>query len=72
MLKLLLGVVVEVATAMFIAGLVLAIVIPLLNGTVLATIGDTTSSSVIIGVLVAALAIALLRPGSAMRRYRKR
>ncbi|HET9467790.1 MAG TPA: hypothetical protein VFO48_05240 [Vicinamibacterales bacterium] len=72
MLKLLLGVVVEVAVALLIAGLILATAIPLLNHSEVVTVGDTASARVIIGVMVSAVAIALFRPGSAIRRFGKR
>ena len=72
MLRLLLGVVVEVALATLLAGLILAAAIPLLNRGGLVTVGDLTSTIVIVGVIVGALAIALFRPGSAIRRHRKR
>ena len=72
MLKLLLGIAVEVAVAICIAGLLLALAVPLLNRGDLATVGDTTSTIVITGVMIAALAIALFRRGSALRRYSKR
>ena len=71
MLKLLLGIAVEVAVAIFIAGLLLALAVPLLNRGDFAA-GDTTSTIVITGVMIAALAIALFRRGSAIRRYSKR
>ena len=71
MLKLVLGVAFEVAVAMSIAGLLLAVVVPVVNGTHLVTVDDTASTIIVSGVLVAALAIALCRPGSAIRRYNK-
>lgn len=72
MVKLLLGVVVEVAVALLIAGLILAIAIPLLNQSDVVAVGDATSARIIIGVMIVALAIALFRPGSAIRRFSKR
>lgn len=72
MLKLLLGIAVEVLVAMLIAGLVLAIAIPLLNRGDVVTVGDAASARIIISVMITALAIALFRPGSAIRRYGKR
>ena len=72
MRKLLLAVVVEVLLATLLAGLVLAMAIPLLNRGGVMAIGDATSTGVIIGVMLAALAIALFRPGSAIHRYLER
>ena len=72
MLKRVLGVALEVAVAMLIAGLLLAIVVPVLNRSDLVAVGDTTATIIISGVMIAALAIALLRPGSAIRRTHKR
>lgn len=72
MLRLLIGVVIEVAVALLIAGLLLAIAIPLLNRSDVVTVGDSASARVIIGVMIVALAIALFRPDSAIRRFSKR
>lgn len=72
MLKLLLGVLVEVLVAMFFAGLIVALAIPLLHRSGLAAVGDAAMRIVIIGVCVAALAVALFRPGSAIHRHIKR
>jgi hypothetical protein len=68
MLKILLGVALEVCAAMLIAGLILALAIPLLSrfsqgGTVV------LARPLIIGVLACAVAIALFRPGSTMNRF---
>lgn len=72
MSKLLLGVFIEVFVAVSLAGIVLALVIPVLNRAGSAGVGDPAGTVVIVGVLVAAVAIAVLRPGSAVRRYVKR
>jgi hypothetical protein len=72
MRKLFLGIVVEVLLATMLAGLVLATAIPLLNRGGVITLGDATSTAIIIGVMFAALAIALFRPGSAIHRHVKR
>jgi hypothetical protein len=72
MLKLLLGVAVEVLVAGLIAGLILALAIPLLNQAGVVVVGDAASRFVIIGVLAVALAVALLRPRSAIQRHFKR
>ena len=71
MLKLLLGVVIEVFVGVSLAGLILALAIPLLNRDDLQGANDSTTT-VIISVLVGAVAVALLRPGSAIHRYLKR
>ena len=72
MLKLLLGVVIEVFVGVSLAGLILALAIPLLNRNDLQGANDMTTRTIIIGVLVGAVAVALLRPGSAIHRYMKR
>ena len=72
MVKLLLGIAVEVIVAMLIAGLILALAIPLLNQTGVAAVGGAASRLVIIGVLAVAVAIAVLRPRSAIQRHFKR
>jgi hypothetical protein len=72
MLKLLLGVVIEVLVAVALAGLILALAIPLMNRNDLVNGNDLASRVVIIGVLVGALAVALFRPGSAIHRYIRR
>jgi len=72
MLTLLLGIVIEVLVAVALAGLILALAIPLMNRTDLINGNDFASRVVITGVLAAALAVALFRPGSAIHRYIKR
>jgi type II secretory pathway component PulJ len=71
MLKLLLGVVLEVIVAVMFAGLVLALGIPLLNSTQTAA-DRTTTQLMIVSVLACAVGIALFRPDSAIHRYTKR
>jgi hypothetical protein len=71
MLKVLLGVAIEVCAGVLFAGLILALAIPLLSrinpgGT------NAVPGILIVGVLVSALAIALFRPGSAISRYIKK
>ena len=70
-MKMLLGVVIELLVSTLVAGLILALAIPLLNRSNLADGNDTTSQIIIIGVLIGAVAIALFRPGSAIHRYAK-
>jgi hypothetical protein len=71
MLKLLLGLAIEVCISVMAAGLILALAVPLLSR--INPEGDAGISRVlIVGVLVSALAIALFRPGSAINRYIKK
>lgn len=72
MFKLLLGVFIEVFVAVSLAGIVLALLIPVLNRSGSAGAGDRAGIVVIVGVLMAAVAIAVFRPGSVVRRYVKR
>ena len=72
MLKLLLGIVIEVLVAVALAGLILALAIPLMNRNDLINGNDLASRVVITSVLAGAVAIALFRPGSAIHRYIKR
>ena len=72
MLKLLLGVVIEVFVGVSLAGLILALVIPLLNRNNLLGASDITARTIIVGVLVGVVAVALFRPDSAIHRYMKR
>jgi len=72
MLKLLLGVAIEVFVGVSLAGVILALTIPLLSRSELLDADDVTATTVIIGVLVAAVTVATLRPYSAIRRHMKR
>ena len=72
MLKLVLGVILELLVGTMIAGLILALAIPMLKRTDVANASDVTSQIIITSVLIAAVAIALFRPGSAIHRYTKR
>jgi hypothetical protein len=69
MSKLLLGMFVEVFIAISLAGIVLALVIPALRSLESAAEPDVTMTLVVVGVLVSAVAIALFRPRSAIRRH---
>ena len=71
MLKLLLGVLIEVFVAVSLAGLILALTIPLLHQDGLTGVGGITAGTLVLGVLAATVAIAIFRPGSAIRRYVK-
>jgi len=72
MRKLLLGVVIEVFVGVAFAGLILALAIPLINRTADVAANDVMARAVIVGVLALSIAIALFRPGSAIRRFTKR
>ena len=72
MLKALLGIVIEMLLAAAIAGLLLAVAVPVLTRTNVVGANDVPTKVVITGVLVAAVMIALVRPGSAIRRHMKR
>jgi hypothetical protein len=72
MLKTLLGVVVELLVAVGMAGLILAVAVPLLTRTDLVGANDISTRAVITGVMIGAVAIALFRPGSAIRHHMKR
>jgi hypothetical protein len=72
MRKLLLGVVIEVFVGVAFAGLILALAIPLMNRTAEVAANDVLARAVIGGVLALSLAIALFRPGSAIRRHIRR
>ena len=72
MLKLLLGVLLEVFIAVSLAGAVLALLIPALSLTQAVGEGDVRVMAAVVGVLLASVAIALFRPGSAIHRYIKR
>ena len=72
MLKTVLGVVIETVVALATAGFILALVVPLLTRNKLVGANDIFTRVVITGVLVAAVALAVFRPGSAIRRHTKR
>jgi hypothetical protein len=72
MLKLLLGLAVEVFVGVSAGGVILALVVPGLRASSPAGRGDAAAAIVISGVLVAAVAATVFRPGSAIRRYRRR
>jgi hypothetical protein len=72
MMKLLLGIFIEVCIAVSLAGIILALVVPVLNMSGAIDYRELTATVVIVGVLVAAVAVALFRPGSAIHRYFKR
>jgi hypothetical protein len=72
MSKLLLSIIIEAFIAISLAGVFLALVIPALNR--FGSVGqpDPATTIIIVGVFVAAVAVALFRPGSAIHRYIKR
>ncbi len=67
-----LSVVIEILVAVATAGLLLAVLIPLLTRTDLVGANDIAARAVITVVLVGAVALALFRPGSPIRRWGKR
>jgi hypothetical protein len=71
-MKLLLNVIVEVIIGVSLAGVVLAVAVPMLHSADLLGANDLTPTIVIVGVLVGAVAIALFRPGSAIHRRIRR
>jgi glycopeptide antibiotics resistance protein len=72
MLKLLLGVLVELFIAVSLAGAMLALLIPALSLSQAVGKGDVRVIVGVLGVLLASVAVALFRPGSAFHRYIKR
>jgi hypothetical protein len=72
MLKLLLGVVIEVFIAVSLAGAILGLLIPALRLSQAVGKGDVRVIVAVVGVLLASVAVALFRPGSAIHRYIKR
>ena len=71
MVTLLLGVLIEAFVGVALAGLILAIVVPVLNHLRPIRHGDLTSMGVIAGVILCVMAIVLARPGSAINRWRR-
>jgi hypothetical protein len=69
MLKLLVGMALEAFIGISLAGVILGLVIPALGLSGALGQPDLAGTFVIVGVLVAAVALALFRPGSALRRY---
>jgi hypothetical protein len=62
----------EAAIGLAVAGVVLAVGIPLMVGHKLIGPGDLTGSVIIVAVLVCSIGGMLFRPGSAINRYGKR
>lgn len=71
MMKLLLGMVIEIIVAVSVAGGILALLIPALRSDALGE-RDRAVIAAVVGVLIVSVAVALFRPGSAIRRYAKR
>lgn len=71
MLKLAVLVLLEVMLAITVAGVVLAILVPVLIRYELIAIGDFTGSIVIAGTILVTIGAMLFRPGSAVNRYGK-
>jgi hypothetical protein len=70
--KLLLSIIIEACVAVSVAGVILALVVPALKSSDSVGDRDPAAMVVIVAVLVAAIAVALFRPGSAIHRYIKR
>lgn len=71
MLKLAVLVLVEVMLAITVAGVVLAILVPLMIRYELIAVGDLAGSIVIAGIILAAIGAMVFRPGSALNRHGK-
>jgi len=70
--KLLLSIIIEACVAVSVAGVILALVVPALKSSDSGGERDPAAAAVIVAVLVVAMAVALFRPGSAIRRYTRR
>lgn len=71
MMKLLLGVVIELVVGVSVAGGVLALLVPALSWWGALGERDVGVIAAIVGVLLVSVGVALFRPGSAIRRYVK-
>ena len=69
MLKLLLGIGVEIVVAVPFAGLILALAVPFVNRSLPGGAGESVLGILIIVVLAGTVGVALFRPGSAIRRH---
>lgn len=72
MMKLLLGVGIELFIGISVAGGILALLIPVLSFSDAVGARDRVAIAVVVGVLFVSVAVALFRPGSAIRRYARR
>lgn len=72
MLKLVLGVLVEAIVGVSLAGLILAVVVPVLNHYRAVRADDVMSMGVIAGVIVCVTAVVLVRPGSVINQWLRR
>lgn len=72
MLKLLAGIFVEVFIGVSVAGIILALVVPVLNGSGFVGQGTSAVTIVVVAVMLGAVTVALFRPGSAIHRYLRR
>ena len=68
MARLFVRVLVEVVVAISLAGILLAVIMPLLHRYHLAEAGDTAAALVIAGVIVTVTLAVILRPGGALSR----
>jgi hypothetical protein len=72
MIKLLLSVLLEATIGISLAGLLLAVVVPVLNRYRQASLDDS-ATAIAVGVVIAGVtAVVLFRPGSAINRWRRR
>jgi len=71
-LKLILAVVVEAIFGLAVAAGILATVVPVLLRRGLIAAGDAPGSIVVVLVLISCMAVAILRPGSALRQRTKK
>jgi hypothetical protein len=69
MIRLLLGVLVEAIVGFSLAGLILAVVVPVLNHFRAIRNGDVIPAGIVAGVVVCVVAVVLARPGSAIKRW---
>jgi hypothetical protein len=69
MIRLLVGVLVEAVVGFSLAGLILAVVVPVLNHVRATRNGDLMPAGIVAGVVVCVVVIVLARPGSAINRW---
>jgi len=72
MVKLMLGIIVETIVGFCLAGLILAIVVPVLNHYKPLRADDLLSLVVVVAVIVCVTAAVLIRPGGAIKRFMRR
>jgi hypothetical protein len=72
MAKLLFSVLIEALVGISLAGLLIAIIVPVMNRYRTTNIEDSTGAIVVGAVIAGVTALVLLRPGSAINRWRRR